>query len=170
VPTTYTLDLNTGLVQVLVQQEATSTTRYLYGVTRLGEQQPGGWAYHLGDALGSVRQLADDAAQVTLARGYMPYGEPLWSVGNGSSAYGFTGEDWDVTTQLLFLRTRYYASTREIPDRGSVAGESAKPSKSTSVIAMVTTTRFNTPILAVFNPIHFMIHSILGCVPAGTTL
>ncbi len=76
-------------------------------MTRIGEEQPGGWAYHLSDALGSVRQLADGSAQVTLAQGYMPYGERLWSVGNGSSAYGYTGEDWNVTTQLLFLRARY---------------------------------------------------------------
>jgi RHS repeat-associated protein len=107
VPTTYTLDLAAGLVQVLVQQDTTGATRYLYGVTRIGEEQPGGWAYHLTDALGSVRQLADGSAQVTLARGYMPYGEPLWSVGSGSSVYGYTGEDWNTTTQLVFLRARY---------------------------------------------------------------
>ncbi len=107
VPTTYTLDLNAGLVQVLTMQDAGGTTAYMYGVTRIGEQQPGAWAYHLSDALGSVRQLADDAAQVTLARGYMPYGEPLWSVGDGNSAYGYTGEDWNTTTQLVFLRARY---------------------------------------------------------------
>jgi RHS repeat-associated protein len=107
VPTTYTLDLNAGLVQVLARQDAAGTTTYLYGVTRIGEEQPGGWAYHLSDALGSVRQLVDDAAQVTLARGYMPYGEPLWSVGSGSSAYGFTGEDWNGYIDLVFLRARY---------------------------------------------------------------
>jgi YD repeat-containing protein len=75
VPTTYTLDLNAGLVQVLTQQDVGGKTAYLYGVTRIGEQQPGGWAYHLSDALGSVRHAkrADDGAQVTLARGYMPY-------------------------------------------------------------------------------------------------
>jgi RHS repeat-associated protein len=114
-PTTYTLDpsasseqaLNAGLVQVLAQQDASGVTTYLYGVARIGEEQPTGWAYHLSDALGSVRQLVDDAAQVTLARGYMPYGEPLWSVGSGSSAYGYTGEDWNTTTQLVFLRARY---------------------------------------------------------------
>ncbi len=107
--TSYTLDLATPLVQVLVQQDAGSKTAYLYGVRRVGEQQPSGWAYHLTDALGSVRQLADASAQVALAQGYMPYGEGLWSLGNGSSAYGYTGEDWNVTTQLLFLRARYYA-------------------------------------------------------------
>jgi RHS repeat-associated protein len=107
VPTTYTLDLAAPLVQVLTMQDAGGKTTYLYGVTRIGEQQPGGWAYHLADALGSVRQLADASAQVTLARGYMPYGEELWSVGDGSSAYGYTGEDWNTVTRLVFLRARY---------------------------------------------------------------
>jgi RHS repeat-associated protein len=107
VPTTYTLDLAAGLVQVLTMQDAGGTTTYLYGVTRIGEQQPGGWAYHLSDALGSVRQLTDGSAQVTLARGYMPYGEELWSLGDGSSAYGYTGEDWDSYIKLVFLRARY---------------------------------------------------------------
>ncbi len=69
-----------------------------------------GWEYLLPDGLGSVRQLADHVAQVTLARGYMPYGERLWSVGNGSSAYGYTGEDWNTTIQMVFLRARYYNS------------------------------------------------------------
>ncbi len=105
--TTYTLDLNAGLVQVLAQQDVSGTTTYLYGVSRIGEQQPGGWAYHLSDALGSVRQLTDGSAQVTLARGYMPYGEELWSLGTGTSAYGYTGEDWNTTTQMVFLRARY---------------------------------------------------------------
>ena len=52
---TYTLDLNTGLTQVL----ADGTNAFLYGTSRIGEEQPGGWQYHVGDALGSVRQLAD---------------------------------------------------------------------------------------------------------------
>jgi RHS repeat-associated protein len=75
-------------------------------VTRIGVQQPSGWTYHLVDALGSVRQLVDGSAQVTLSRGYMPYGELLWSVGTDSSVYGYTGEDWNATG-LVFLRARY---------------------------------------------------------------
>ncbi len=95
------------LVQVLVQQDAGGKTAYLYGVTRVGEQQLAGWVYHLPDALGSVRQLVDGSAQVALARGYMPYGEVLWSAGDGSSAYGFTGEALDASVGLVFLRARY---------------------------------------------------------------
>jgi RHS repeat-associated protein len=109
VPTTYTLDVAAPLVQVLVQQDGSGMTRYLYGVTRVGEQQSAGWAYHLPDALGSVRQLADGNVQVTLARGYMPYGEALWSVGTGASAYGFTGEKFDASIGLVHLRARYYS-------------------------------------------------------------
>ena len=58
--TTYTLDLNAGLTQVL----ADGTNTYLYGLNRIGEQQPSGFAYHLPDALGSVRQLANTSASV----------------------------------------------------------------------------------------------------------
>ena len=106
-PTTYTLDLAAPLVQVLSAKDNSSETRYLYGLTRIGEQQSTSWVYHVTDALGSVRQLADANAQVVLTRGYTPYGEPLWSKGTGQSAYGYTGEALDVSTGLVFLRARY---------------------------------------------------------------
>ncbi len=87
VPITYTLDLNAGLTQVLSTQSGTVTTSYLYGPTRIGEQQPGGpsagsgqaFAYHLPDALGSVRQLADASGAVTLTRSYEPFGSSTYS-------------------------------------------------------------------------------------------
>jgi RHS repeat-associated protein len=63
--------------------------------------------YHLTDALGSVRQLADSSGNVQLARGYTPYGEPLWTNGTASSRYAFTGEDYDPAVGLVFLRARY---------------------------------------------------------------
>jgi RHS repeat-associated protein len=101
--TNYTIDLATGLTQVL----ADGTNTYLYGLARIGEEQPGGWAYHLPDALGSVRQLTDAAGMVTLARSYEPYGDVLSSDGTGTSSYAFVGE-WQDATGLLHLRARYY--------------------------------------------------------------
>ena len=56
VTTEYALDLASGLTQVLDDE----TNAYLYGVGRIGEKQPDGWQYYLGDTLGSVRQLTDD--------------------------------------------------------------------------------------------------------------
>jgi RHS repeat-associated protein len=82
-------------------------TLYLYGLSRIGELQPGGFLYHLTDALGSVRQLVDTSGAVKLARSYEPYGGVLSSSGNASSAYGFVGES--QANGLVYLRARYYA-------------------------------------------------------------
>jgi RHS repeat-associated protein len=101
-PTTYTLDLNTGLTQVLVD----GTNAYLYGLGRIGEEQPDGWLYHLPDALGSVRQLANNAGTIDLAKAYTPFGSVSTELGEVSSPYGFTGE-WVDGTGLTFLRERY---------------------------------------------------------------
>jgi YD repeat-containing protein len=103
--TTYTLDLFGGLTQVLWDGE----NLYLYGLGRIGEEQPSGWAYHLADALGSVRRLADKAGWVTMVQSYRPYGEVLESKGVGATAYAFAGEWLDAYIKLIDLRSRYYA-------------------------------------------------------------
>jgi RHS repeat-associated protein len=101
--TTYTLDLVSGLTQVL----ADGTQIYLYGAGRIAQQDTG-MTYFLGDALGSVRQLVDESGNITLARGYEPFGEVLEAGGEADSSYGFTGE-WTDATGLVYLRARYYA-------------------------------------------------------------
>jgi RHS repeat-associated protein len=99
---TYTLDLYGGLTQVL----GDGASVYLYGLGRIGEEGAAGWVTHLGDALGSVRQLADGDGEAVLDRSYRPYGGVLESGGSGGSAYGFAGE-WTDGTGLVFLRARY---------------------------------------------------------------
>jgi RHS repeat-associated protein len=107
VTTTYIIAV-LGLPQVLVETTGGQSTAYLYGHDLLGEEEGSGWAWHLGDGLGSVRQLTDGAGDVTLAQGYTPFGVLLWSEGNATSAYGFTGEQEDPSAGLVFLRARYY--------------------------------------------------------------
>jgi RHS repeat-associated protein len=102
---TYTLDLAAGLTQVLDD----GTTTYLYGRARVGEQQPEGWQYHLGDALGSVRELTTSTGAADLAQSFEPFGSAMATFGSASTAYSFTGEQLD-RTGLTFLRARYYAS------------------------------------------------------------
>jgi RHS repeat-associated protein len=101
--TNYTLDLVAGLTQVLDD----GSNAYLYGLTRIGEEQPAGWALHIPDALGSVRQLTDSNAVVTLAQSFEPFGSVLASSGLGETQYSFTGE-WADGTGLVQLRARYY--------------------------------------------------------------
>jgi len=56
-----------------------------------------------------VRQLVGDDGTVLLARAYSPYGQVVDENGMGGSGYGFTGEQFDVDTGLVFLRARWYA-------------------------------------------------------------
>ena len=101
--TNYTLDLNAGLTQVL----ADGTSSYLYGRGRVAQVRKGVPEYFLGDALGSVRQVANPAAEAVLSRSYQPYGEVLSQHGGNGTPYGFTGE-WTDQTDLVHLRARYY--------------------------------------------------------------
>jgi RHS repeat-associated protein len=95
---------------------------------RIGELQAGGMAYHLGDALGSVRQLADATGTVTLARNFEPFGSTLISAGSGSSVWQFTGEARDASTGLTFLRARYLSSaTGRFLSRDEWAGDLKAP-------------------------------------------
>jgi RHS repeat-associated protein len=124
VSTNYTLDLNTGLTQVLTD----GTNTYLYGNGQIGEQQPAGFAYHLGDALGSVRQLTNELGVVTLMRNYEPFGSTLVSVGVADTVFQFTGEQRDASG-LTFLRARYLStSTGRFVTRDSWAGNANRPS------------------------------------------
>ncbi len=77
---------------------------------RIGEQQAGGFGYHLPDALGSVRQLTNANANVTLAQSYESFGSVMTATGNGSSSFGWAGEARDASG-LVFLRARYYSVT-----------------------------------------------------------
>ena len=99
----YTLDLNFGLTQVL----SDGTTSYTYGLGRISQQSGNASEYFLGDALGSVRQLTDQAGAITYAASYDPYGVVTQSSGAGQSAYGYTGEQQDASG-LVYLRARYY--------------------------------------------------------------
>ena len=123
-PTNYTVDLVAGLTQVL----SDGPNAYLYGLGRIGEEQPGGWQYHLGDALGNVRQLTNPSAAVTLARSYETFGDTLASAASTATAWQFTGEARDGTG-LTYLRARYYASANGVlTSRDQSPGNDTDPS------------------------------------------
>lgn len=111
VTTYYVLDLAGGLTQVLAEVTGGVTTTYLYGNGRIAQYDGSDFEYFLPDALGSVRQLADELGDVTLARRYEPYGDVLESTGLGTTSYGFTGEDFQSSVGLLYLRARWLDPT-----------------------------------------------------------
>jgi RHS repeat-associated protein/uncharacterized repeat protein (TIGR01451 family) len=116
-----------GLSQVLMETTAGESVIYLYGHDLLAEEDDER-QWHLGDGLGSVRQLADGGGNVTLAQGYTPFGVPLWDAGNATTGYGFTGERWEAYSQLLFLRARYYEpGTGRFTQRDPWSGNATQP-------------------------------------------
>jgi RHS repeat-associated protein len=106
VTTGYVLDPAAGLTQVLQETTGGQTASYLYGHDLLPQYDSGTWAYHVNDGLGSVRQLVDAAGQVVQGYSFIPFGVPLGE--SGGEPDGFTGEQWDASTGLVFLRARYY--------------------------------------------------------------
>ena len=123
VTTTYTLDLNTGLTQVLND----GTNAYIYGLGRIVQVNVT-TEYFLGDALGSVRQLVNSSGNVTLAKSYAPYGETRSSVGSGTSIYSYTGEQQDSYIKLIYLRSRMYSpASGRFTTRDSWLGDYNRP-------------------------------------------
>jgi len=102
--TTYALDINTSLPEVLSDGQFT----YLYGLGNVAQVNASGAQYFLGDALNSTRQLTDASGQISLAQSYDPFGSVSFSAGDGQSVYGYTSEQSDPSG-LVYLRSRYYS-------------------------------------------------------------
>jgi RHS repeat-associated protein len=84
---------------------------YLYNAGRITQKvTPYLTEYYLTDALGSVRQVASSAGEVTLSKRYDPYGWVLDFEGSSNPSFGYAGEMQD-STGMVYLRARYYAPT-----------------------------------------------------------
>jgi hypothetical protein len=88
--TTFAWDWVAGLPELLAATESTNPDPMLYlvGHETLARWDGSAWAYHLSDALGSVRQTADGAGAVTESREWAPYGV---EVGTAHAGLGYTG-------------------------------------------------------------------------------
>jgi len=104
--TTFTMDLASGLTQVL--DDGANT--YLYGNGRIAQVNGSSAQYFLADALGSVRQMTNASGVVVMAKAYDPYGVNTQTLAFSGvqTRYGYTGEQSD-STGMVYLRSRYYA-------------------------------------------------------------
>ena len=82
VTTRYALDVAGGLPEVILATAGGASTQYLQVQGQiLAQYEVGsnGWTYVLPDHLGSVRQLADAAGQVSLVQSWDPFEDTLIS-------------------------------------------------------------------------------------------
>ena len=109
-------DVNpTGLPQVVEETvNGTVTRSYTYGLERISEAQPinGAWtpSFYEYDGAGSVRQLTNLAANVTVTDTYEydAFGNAVNKTGATPNNYLYCGEQYDPDLGLYYLRARYY--------------------------------------------------------------
>ncbi len=108
ISTTFILDLNSALAQVIAQTPHTvngATTYFVPGAS--AQQTQGVWSYLHTDGLGSIRHLTDPTGQVLGNMRYSPFGEVV-AMSGPAAMFGFTGEQQNSTNDLTYLRARYY--------------------------------------------------------------
>ncbi|GEM_PF-3542208 len=105
--TTKYVQQGSALPQVLVQVTGAQTTRSLLGLPRIGESSPQATTFYLEDGLGSIVGITDASGTLKGATEYDAFGLPRTSPSLPAS-FGFTGEQFDTETGLLFLRARFY--------------------------------------------------------------
>jgi len=96
-----------------VADDGTRQVVNLFGLDLVSQDSGSAVRTLLVDGLGSVR-LEMVAGVVETATMYEPYGEVLEQVGTSGTVYGFTGEQEDSATGLLYLRARYYSPQRKV--------------------------------------------------------
>jgi RHS repeat-associated protein len=143
--TAYTLDLASGLPQVLSETALTATTSYAYGGGPLEFDRSGSTYWYLADTLGSVRLVTDASGDTPATYAYAAFGSTRAETGSLANEVRFTGERTDTESGLEFLRARTYdPSTGTFLQRDTVA---ITPTASQSIDAYVYTA--NNPVNAV---------------------
>ena len=87
--------------------DGTSQVTNLFGLDLISQDSGSEVRTLLVDGLGSVWQEMAGSV-VETATTYSPYGKVLEQTGASGTVYGFTGEQEDSATGLLYLRARYY--------------------------------------------------------------
>ncbi|MCD6258509.1 MAG: RHS repeat protein, partial [Helicobacteraceae bacterium] len=127
--TTYLIDTNTQFAKVITESKSDGTTiNYTYGNQLLNQTSQNETLYYLPDALGSIRELADQNQNITDHYLYSPYGELQTHDGDSENSFLYTGEQYDKETDNYYLRARYYSpeNTRFLT-RDTYDGRIAEP-------------------------------------------
>jgi RHS repeat-associated protein len=109
ITTRYLLDLQAGLTEAVIATTTPDVMRHVHveGDLLAQKDPSGNWEWHLPDGLGSIRSVISNAGAVLEHRHYHPYGGLITGT-MVQTQYGFTGEPFDPTAWLVYLRARYY--------------------------------------------------------------
>jgi RHS repeat-associated protein len=124
--TTFVWDWATPVPELVLSVVEGKENVYLVGLDTLGWWDGEAWTFALPDALGSVRQTTDITGSVTANREWTPFGV---EIDGAQAGLGYTGEWWDDSAGLLYLRARWYQpQTGRFTSRDLWPGNPEEPS------------------------------------------
>ena len=106
----YVWDVGAGIPVMLAEYGTEGTTRFAYGLSLISAEGPDFLNFYHYDGLGSVIGLTNERGQQKREYTYDAWGNPEVPRGSlvGENEFGFTGQQWDTNTGLVYLRARYY--------------------------------------------------------------
>ena len=110
VTTTYVVDTNSALSQVLMSTENGETTYYVYGLGLISQENSDGYKLYHYDYRGSTTTITNLNGEVTDTLYYDPYGNIVSRTGNTDTPFLYVGQ-YGVETDdsgLYYMRARYY--------------------------------------------------------------
>jgi len=93
-----------------VDETLTPTRSYVYGGNKqlMAENSQGRYFNHYGDTVGNLKQVSDVSGAIVTEKKYDAFGNERIVAGTDHLGYGYTGEQIDAQTGLIYLRARYY--------------------------------------------------------------
>lgn len=93
----------------VVNGVVTLKAQYIRGKSLVGRQDASGTAYYLHNGHGDVVEIRDSTGNVSLNQySYDIWGNPVKTVETVSNPFRYSGELWDQSTGLQYLRARWY--------------------------------------------------------------
>jgi len=123
------VDKNRAFGSVLTEKTGSAATTYTYGLGLI-QQTPSGGSPHFyhQDGQLSTRQLTTTSGTVSDTFTYDSYGVKLSATGSTPNDYQYTGEQYDPSLGLYYLRARYMSpSNGRFWSMDSYAGQSTNP-------------------------------------------
>ncbi len=111
--TTYVVNANTSLSQVLMEKKGDQIRSYIYGLGLIMHVEGGEYATCHYDYRGSTVAITNSKGKVTDTFTYGPYAELIGRTGKSDISFLFNGRDGVITDAngLYYMRARYYNPT-----------------------------------------------------------
>ncbi|MDD4249598.1 MAG: RHS repeat-associated core domain-containing protein [Methanosarcina sp.] len=97
---------NSNYLNSLFYQQGTATSYFFRDDERVAKETSEGMEWYLSNHIGSTSLMVDETGLEVERSDYFPYGQVR---SGGLEKYGFTGQENDADTVLMYYGARYYS-------------------------------------------------------------